>query len=165
MSDELGLRLKMARLRAKLEQSEVAERLGTHRVQVSKWERGVNRPGDETLERLAAVYRTSTAELLRAADVPRETTQEAEAWTPNPSLKGKIPERAYDVAIGYCRRLAAAGATPEFIEDIERLMIDSRYAQANKRKGVELSEDEWIILIDATWEAVKVTASWKGVRV
>jgi transcriptional regulator with XRE-family HTH domain len=66
----------MARLRAKLDQAVVAERLGTHRVQVSKWERGVNRPGEDTIARLATLYDTTTNELLSNTEkVSRETVR------------------------------------------------------------------------------------------
>jgi hypothetical protein len=79
--------------------------------------------------------------------------------------KNKIPQRAYEVAIGYCRRLQSAGVSREGIEEIERLMIDERYIKANKRLGRELSEDDLIMLIDRTFDAVREAMSWKGLRV
>jgi hypothetical protein len=88
-----------------------------------------------------------------------------DSWSPNPALVNKIPKRAYDVAIAYCRRLQSGGWPREEIEEIERLMIDPRYAQANKRKGVELSVEDHIMLIDATWKAVKHTAAALGRQV
>jgi hypothetical protein len=93
---------------------------------------------------------------LRAARRHSGITQEEladDSWSPNPALVNKIPKRAYDVAIAYCRRLQSGGWPREEIEEIERLMIDPRYAQANKRKGVELSVEDHIMLIDATWKA------------
>lgn len=88
-----------------------------------------------------------------------------DGWSPNPALQGKIPERAYETALEYCRRLVRAGVPRENIEQAERLMIDSRYAQANKRERRELTEDDWILLVDDTWDAIRETLSWEGKRV
>lgn len=87
------------------------------------------------------------------------------SWAPSPALRNAIPRAAYDVAIDYCMRLQRAGMPIETIEEAERLMIDGRYAKANKRKGRELSDDDWIMLVDATWDVIRETLSWKGVRV
>jgi transcriptional regulator with XRE-family HTH domain len=45
--------LKAARKNAGLTQRQLAERIGTDSFQVSRWERGANRPQDDTLEALA----------------------------------------------------------------------------------------------------------------
>lgn len=87
-----------------------------------------------------------------------------DAWEPTPALRGLVPQRVYDVAISYCRRLAAAGLPPDEVEEAERLLIDPAYAKLNRRAKRELTEDEQIQIIDATWSVMQEVLSWKGVR-
>jgi DNA-binding transcriptional regulator YiaG len=177
-----GKLLQRAREDAGLDQDEAGEAIGRTRVTLSRWENGWPVPADMALS-LLNLYRDRGAkisvELIDMLDVPRATWRRGvepsgaasgdgtgdDSWSPNPALRNKIPKRAYDVAIAYCNRLVAGGWPREEIEQIERLMIDPRYAQANKRKGYELTEDEFIMLIDATWEAVKHSAAALGRQV
>lgn len=143
---------------------------------ISKRERGVLGISAAAFEEVMEKYRDAARRrgVDLSQNVPRGTRlnepggqyrADEESWSPNPALRNKIPGRAYDVAIAYCRRLAAAAWPREEIEQIERLMIDPRYAQANKRKGHDLTPEEYIMLIDATWEAVKHAASALGRQV
>jgi transcriptional regulator with XRE-family HTH domain len=152
-----------ARKAAGLSQAEAGIRLGVSSGTVSRKERGeipVN-PRD-----LAAIQQLARQKEAKGLDdtVPRETSSD-DAWAPNPALRGLIPQRAYDVAIGYCRRLAQAGLPLAEIENLERVMIDSRYAKANKRIGRELPEDDWVLLVDDAWDAIRETLAGQGVRV
>lgn len=184
-----GKALQRLREDAKLDQDQAGEIVGRTRVTVSRWENGYPPPKD-LAGKLLKAYLDRGADIPEHlwdwVSVPRETSEpdfvlrdrrgnygigqvkssaDDDSWSPNPALVNKIPKRAYDVAIGYCRRLQSGGWPREEIEQIERLMIDARYAQANKRKGIELTEDEQIMLIDATWEAVKHTAAALGRQV
>lgn len=155
-----------------MEQGEAAEAAGVSRVTLSRYENAKQRPPHDVIEALTALYRERATKrgvswnwgTPSIGNVSRGS-RHGDTWEPNPALKNKIPSRAYEAAIAYCKRLALAGVPRENIEEAERLMIDSRYAQANKRNGRELSEDEWILLVDATWEAIREALSWEGVRV
>lgn len=177
-ASQIGAALEKARTAARLSRPTVAERIGVDPQTVYRWEREGRKIPGPALSTMVAMYGISLEDIGISGDtlgvsVPRGTAggdgrpdqSDEERWSPNPSLRTKIPKRAYDVALAYCRRLSGAGWPREEIEQIERLMIDPRYAQANKRKGVELSEDEFIMLIDATWEAVKHSAAALGRQV
>jgi len=49
--------IKQVRENAKISQREMAEKLNTTAMTVSRWERGVNEPGSETLEQMGIEYR------------------------------------------------------------------------------------------------------------
>jgi transcriptional regulator with XRE-family HTH domain len=175
--------------RGDIPKARAALRIGVSEKTLARWESGATSPDGKLLMKAAEVYGRSLNELdgllsgkmdtsvprgtggnvLRDRAAVRETAPEyvasEDSWSPNPALVSKIPKRAYDVAIAYCRRLQSSDWPKDEIEQIERLMIDPRYAQANKRKGHELSEDDHIMLIDATWEAVKHTAAALGRQV
>lgn len=61
---DLGRALASARDRAGFSQSEVATLVGQQRPVVSNWEHGSRRPNAKQLVKLAAIYRTTVAELL-----------------------------------------------------------------------------------------------------
>lgn len=52
ISRQIGRNLKRARVARGLTQRELAEMIGTDSFQVSRWERGANRPKDDTLHAL-----------------------------------------------------------------------------------------------------------------
>lgn len=87
-----------------------------------------------------------------------------EPWSPNPAFRAAVPARAYDVAMGYMQRLVKAGLPLEQLEELERHLLDNRYARANSRRGVPLSEEDQIGLIDANWELIRDMLSFYGVR-
>lgn len=60
----LNERLRHLREAAGLAQPEAARRIGVHKVQLSKWERGVNVPGTDKLARIAAAYGVPTTSLV-----------------------------------------------------------------------------------------------------
>jgi transcriptional regulator with XRE-family HTH domain len=171
----LGKRLKAAREQAKLDQQQAAQELDVHSMTISRWERGVQAIRGEALAAVARLYGVpldwlaeGTGKLPKRSvrpigeKVSRETS--GESWAPNPSLVGVVPQRVYEVAIGYCRRLAAAGLPVEDIEEAERLLIDEGYAKLNKRAKRVLTEDEQIEMIDATWRIMREALSWRGLR-
>jgi transcriptional regulator with XRE-family HTH domain len=109
------------------------------------------------------VLRRAASHQAGSAAVALATTS-ADPWEPNPSLVKALPTRVYEVAIAYCRRLAAAGLPREEVEEAERLLIDEGYAKLNKRAKRVLTEDEQIELIDATWRIMREALSWRGMR-
>lgn len=164
-ASQIGALLKAARESAGFSQAAAAAKLDVDTMTISRWERGKHRPPGPALIALAGVYGVDvsmfgeqTEQLDGIVSEPRER------WDPNPSLRGVVPARVYDVVMGYCRRLAAAGLPPEDIEEAERLLIDEGYAKINKRARRVLSEDEQIQIIDATWTIMQEVLSWKGVR-
>ena len=50
-----GFSIEDARKKAGLSQLELAQKLGVNQPQISRWERGINRPSDTQLERIKAV--------------------------------------------------------------------------------------------------------------
>lgn len=158
-ASQIGRALKAAREAAGLTQVQAAAAIDVDSVTLSRWERGVRaapRSARMALERLYG----------RSIDVPDLAggLDEQGTWEPNPTLRGVVPGRVYDVAIGYCRRLAAAGLPREEIEEAERLLIDPAYAKLNRKAKRELTDDEQIQIIDATWQIMQEVLSWKGVR-
>lgn len=61
----LGETLKVHRVRCKMTQEFVAERLGVSRQAVSKWENGTSDPSTSNLLALAKLYEISVEELLK----------------------------------------------------------------------------------------------------
>src|ERR1700688_173111 len=57
------LRLTEARISLKLSQQELADRIGTTDVNISRWERGLTRPGPYFRQKLCALFGKSEAEL------------------------------------------------------------------------------------------------------
>ena len=55
MHESLGMKIRGARIAHRLTQSQLAERMGISRAAVTHWERGVYRPTDDNLARLATV--------------------------------------------------------------------------------------------------------------
>ena len=53
-----------ARKKRNLTQKEVAEKLGTSRVTVARWECGINNPKLNTIRKLAKLYDCTTDELI-----------------------------------------------------------------------------------------------------
>ncbi len=64
MEDTLGSRLKKLRTYYKLSQAQVATRMGVSKNTIYSYEVDLREPSNDTLKRLAALYRTSTDFLL-----------------------------------------------------------------------------------------------------
>lgn len=160
----LGTSLKRAREAAGLEQTDVAEQLGIAVSTLSRWENGAPVKSSQ-LARLAQLYGMTFSELMASMTLRQisESRGTYSTWSPNPSLIGKIAQRVYDAAIGYCRRLAAAGLPAEDVEEAERLLIEPIYAKLAKRK-TEFTEADQIEMLDATWKAISTSLSWRGIR-
>lgn len=77
--NEIGRRLKRARLDAKMTQAEAAKRLGVSFQTISSYERGINRVDSDTLMKLCAIYETSVGELLRTPAWSKEMREEYES--------------------------------------------------------------------------------------
>ena len=70
----VGERIKLAREKKGLKQEKLGELIGAHTVTISRWERGINQPNSDTLNRLAQVLDTSTGYLLGETDDPKRYT-------------------------------------------------------------------------------------------
>src|SRR6266536_6234707 len=68
---DIGAALARARERAGFSQDEVAILVGQQRPVISNWESGTRRPNAQQLAKLAAIYRTTVAELLGGEPRPR----------------------------------------------------------------------------------------------
>ena len=62
--DGIGTRIREARKRRKLSQTELARRVGLHRVSLANIERGTRTPSLETLFKLARALKVAPARLL-----------------------------------------------------------------------------------------------------
>lgn len=60
----MGKKLRAARLSAGLTQTELAEKVGCHQKDVSRWEAGQHAPGARTLKKLAVALGCSVDELI-----------------------------------------------------------------------------------------------------
>lgn len=54
-----------ARRKRKLTQKQVAQKLGTTRVTVARWECGINNPKLDNIKKLARLYGCTTDELIK----------------------------------------------------------------------------------------------------
>lgn len=63
VSRQIGANLRSARQAAGLTQRQLAEKIGTDSFQISRWERGANRPQDETLHALIEALGISLAQV------------------------------------------------------------------------------------------------------
>jgi len=62
--EPFGTRLRSLRERAGMTQTQLAQRVGTDQSHISRWERNAAVPEISMVERLAAAFSVSTAELL-----------------------------------------------------------------------------------------------------
>ena len=68
--EPFGTRLRSLRERAGMTQAELAQKIGTDRSTLSRWERNFILPGLTTVEQLAMILSVSAAELL-TGDPPK----------------------------------------------------------------------------------------------
>lgn len=101
MTPTLARRLREAREAKGLTQEQVAAQIGTHRVQVGKWETGVATPRPHTLERLAELYGVSLEWLHGATDATERVARE----TPMPAAP--MPEAYYRGVLDAAHRMSA----------------------------------------------------------
>lgn len=84
--------------------------------------------------------------------------------TLNPALSRRLPPRAYEVVLGYLQRMEAVGASPEQIDEAERLMVEGAYNKLHTRDARERTEDELIVDIDAAWDFITSVLRREGKR-
>jgi len=70
----VGERIKLAREKKGLKQEKLGELIGTHTVTISRWERGINQPNSDTLNRIAHALEISVAYLTGETDDPKRYT-------------------------------------------------------------------------------------------
>jgi len=83
------IRLTEARNARGWSQVEVAERIGTTYVNVSRWERGITRPSPYFRKKLAALYGKSEQELDLTPDLPLDALSTTNSINPVPSNAGE----------------------------------------------------------------------------
>ena len=137
----------------------MAQQLGVHVMSVSQWERGVNIPEEPRLAKLAELYGADPASLRYGAT---RAGRERTTYTPNPSLRRRLPLRVYERVLDYIHQLEAAGVSEEQIDEAERLMIDGAFNKLNKRDVRQRSEDELITDIDAAWDFITFVLRREG---
>jgi transcriptional regulator with XRE-family HTH domain len=152
----LGSNIQKARKAAGLSQEAAAEALGVHFTTLSRWENGRQGIPADMLRRLAHLYRVTLQSLAEGFTYTSESaTSEDEAWSPNPAYRNQLAPRAYEVALGYMRRLERAGMATDALYRMEAHLMDPRFGKVNKRGfGRELTEDEQVELVDATWASI-----------
>lgn len=74
--------IKKARLKAGLTQKEVAEKMGIKQPNYGQWERGIRKPKQETLEKLAEIFSTTTDELTGRQDGLEKLVGAFKPYTP-----------------------------------------------------------------------------------
>lgn len=68
----IGLRIKALRLERKLDQTELAQKLGLKKDSISRYERGLNLPALKGLSKIARFFGMTVTELLRDEPTDRE---------------------------------------------------------------------------------------------
>ena len=101
---QLGLRMRAYRLERRLTQEQLAEKLGRSVETISNLERGLSRPSDATLHRLARALEVSIDDLLlerasRSKGHPIEFFQATE-------LLGMLDERKLRLALAILKAIA-----------------------------------------------------------
>ena len=121
-------------------------------------EGAVARPNRATLQKLERFIETWQAGGITAV-------RESEAsYLAGPSV-AKFGPRAREIILQYLRRLEAAGLGTEELIQMEHLLADRSYAQRfSTSRGGPLTEDDEIILIEATWRAIADTLALRGIR-
>jgi transcriptional regulator with XRE-family HTH domain len=159
--------LKAARERARLTQADLAAELGVHVMTISHWERGKTTPTNDTINEIGEILRVSPAMLVYGVD---DTDLDSRAiridggFSPNPRYRRRLPPGAYRAVYGYLRAMEGAGASPEQLDEAERVMVDGAYNKLNSRDVRERTEDEMILDIDAAWAFIRDVLRNEGMK-
>ncbi len=117
------------------------------------------RPNRGTWTRLRAFLAKTGGEQRAGREV-----RERPPYSVGPSVT-KFGPRAQEIILQYLRRLEAAGLGTEELIQMEHLLADRSYAQRfSTSRGGPLTEDDEIILIEATWRAIADTLALRGIR-
>jgi transcriptional regulator with XRE-family HTH domain len=169
-----GVQLRRLREDRQLDQADAAERLGIHRVTLSRIERGETETISLDLaQRMGEVYGPSARAILtgdagsRSADVSRETSH----GSPNAGVTGvpraarqRMAPKAYKQVYEYLSRMEKAGVVREAIDEAERLFTRDNYGQLYSGKR-ELTEDEQLQVVEASWSFIReVILITQGIR-
>ncbi|MFV9506127.1 MAG: helix-turn-helix domain-containing protein [Oscillochloridaceae bacterium umkhey_bin13] len=79
-AEELGQRLRAARLQALLSQDDVAQRIGVVRGTVARWESGIRDIPVSTLQKLVAVLGTTMSAIFDPPSAPRHEPSAPPQW-------------------------------------------------------------------------------------
>jgi transcriptional regulator with XRE-family HTH domain len=173
-SKSRGVLLRRLREDRRLDQAEAAERLGIHRVTLSRIERGETESISLDLaQRMGELYGPRAREILigdatsRSGDVSRETSarvlREGPAEAPRAPRQRMAP-KAYKQVYEYLSRMEKAGVVREAIDEAERLFTRDNYGQLYSGKR-ELTEDEQLQVVEASWSFIReVILITQGIR-
>jgi transcriptional regulator with XRE-family HTH domain len=174
-SKSRGVLLRRLREDRHLDQAEAAERLGIHRVTLSRIERGETETITLDLaQRMEEVYGPRARTILtgdstpRSADVSRETsqgTQRTGGGAEGPRApRQRMAPKAYKQVYEYLSRMEKAGVVRDAIDEAERLFTRDNYGQLYSGKR-ELTEDEQLQVVEASWAFVReVILITQGIR-
>lgn len=121
-ADNLGTRLKVLMKAKGVNNPEVAEAIGVDPVTVSQWRSGRQRPGDDTLKRLAE-YLGTTPEHLRygaLSGIVREAVERP--YEQQPRLARNLPLTIREYVAEFELRLVRAKVPEEDVEEAMRLL-------------------------------------------
>lgn len=102
------MRVRKARLRARLTQRRAADLMGVGRATVQRWERGVDVPGARALAMAAKVLDTSVYYLTGIRDTPERGLFPSEDGRAMLEIFEKLPPDARQLMIGTARDLLQA---------------------------------------------------------
>lgn len=116
-------RLAEARLQRQWSQHEVADRLGTTHVNVSRWERGITRPSPYFRRKLCQLYGKSAAELDLEPGVENEKQSSSQNAREHAAVPAVSPARTavFDPAIPLQPPIALVGRDQELAQVKQRL--------------------------------------------
>jgi hypothetical protein len=112
----------------------------------------------EKLQQYVTAYHSGLLQSVSRETAPRER------FAPNPVLVRNVPARAYQIVLGYLERLERAGVNVEQLEQMERLLLDDRYAkQYSRRHNVEWTEEDHILHVESLWQAIRDALATQGI--
>jgi transcriptional regulator with XRE-family HTH domain len=127
----------------------LAKAVGVHVKTVSPWLSDRVEPDEDRMVSIADELQVPVI-WLRYGRGPSGLEGSVSRGTHRPSPK------VYERIWGYLERMRRAGIYPEEIDEAERLFADANFAKLYSGGRRELTEEEILLDIDATWEAIKL---------
>jgi transcriptional regulator with XRE-family HTH domain len=165
-----GRALKAARIQSGLGQKEASEKLGIHRVSLSRIETGKQKKVSADLyQKMITLYSDLTAargitSATGLIDLEMSPADALDAFRRNPEFRRRLPPKPYARVYEHIDRMVAAGCSAEQTDEAERLMIDAAYNKINTRDVRDRSDDEMIVDIDDAWDWIKEVLGRAGIK-
>ncbi len=166
-------RLRQARQRVRtasgtrMTQGHLAKAVGVERNTVSRWENSGVRPKDPAvIARLADVLRVSMEWLVASGDEPRQSAEQPlEAYSASLALERRLPPEAYELILGYVRRVEASGATAAQTREAQRLLLEGAFTSL--RRPAPRERVIAIVLgdVEAMWRYITSVLAQDGIDV